>query len=211
MKTELFSLEKHHLQKLGPLLSKAPYVLRITEWKDYSVPVLVVKERREYQEEKKTEAKQLSLVDRPVRRVLVEIATMHGESLGRCLSLLRELVKKVRNHADVPLELQRYMTKAGLRMRCNLPLDEETGAKLGLLFRLQVRVKELDRVELMARRVMSFSREEAAYWLSRTTSFGTDANRWAVSGLRLMLGGQPHDPGVDRMLTRLRDGVSKNY
>jgi len=49
-----------------------------------------------------------------------------------------------------------------------------------------------------------FTREEAAYWLSRTTSFGTDANRWALSGLRVMLGGQPKDPAVQRMLERLR-------
>lgn len=207
-KGKQFKLEEHRLAHLEPLIPKAPYVLRITEWKDYPVPVLVLKERREYQEEKKKPAKQQSLAERSIRRVLAEIATMHGGSLGRCLPLLRDMVKNVRDDADVPLELQRYMTKAGLRMRCNLPLDEEAGAKLGLLFRLQVRVKELDRVELMARRIMTFSREEAAYWLSRTTSFGTDANRWALAGLRLMLGGQPHDAGVDRMLIRLRDGVS---
>ena len=30
----------------------------------------------------------------------------------------------------------------------------------------------------MARRLARFTREEAVYWLSRTTSFGSDANRW---------------------------------
>lgn len=50
-----------------------------------------------------------------------------------------------------------------------------------------------------------FTREEAVYWLSRMTSFGTDANRWAISGLRIMFGGQAKDPAVERMLGRLRE------
>lgn len=78
--------------------------------------------------------------------------------------------------------------------------------KPALIFRPQKRVPDLDRVELIARRVAHFTREEAAYWLSRTTSFGADANRRAVSGLRVMLGGQPKDPAVQRMLERLRHG-----
>jgi hypothetical protein len=101
--------------------------------------------------------------------------------------------------------LQRYLTHEGLRLRLNLPLDEEAGAKLGLIFRLQERLTDLDRVELIARRVARFTREEAAYWLSRMTSVGTDANRWAIAGLRIMLGGQAKDPAVARMLGRLRE------
>jgi hypothetical protein len=56
----------------------------------------------------------------------------------------------------------------------------------------------------MARRIERFTREEAAYWLSRMTSFSPDARRWAVAGMRLMLGGQANDSGVERMLERLR-------
>src|SRR5262249_19815992 len=63
---------------------------------------------------------------------------------------------------------------------------------------------DLDRVELMARRLARFTREEAVYWLSRTTSFGSDANRWAIAGLRIMLGGHAKEPAVERMLERLR-------
>ncbi len=37
-----------------------------------------------------------------------------------------------------------------------------------------------------------------------TTRYGADANRWAVTGLRILLGGQPNDKGVQRMLGRLR-------
>jgi len=68
-----------------------------------------------------------------------------------------------------------------------------------------MRVSELDRVELMARRITSFTREEAAYWLSRITTFGPDENRWGQAGLRIMLGGQPGDKGIDKMLNRLRE------
>jgi hypothetical protein len=42
------------------------------------------------------------------------------------------------------------------------------------------------------------------------TSFGTDANRWAISGLRIMLGGQAKDPAVARMLGRLREPRQHN-
>src|SRR5258708_7299187 len=62
-------------------------------------------------------------------------------------------------------------------------------------------------VEIIARRVTRFSREEAVYWLFRTTSFEPDANRWVIAGLRLMLGGQAHDPAVARMLQRLREST----
>ena len=39
------------------------------------------------------------------------------------------------------------------RGRGNLPLDDEAGCKLALMFKLQERIKELDRVELLARRI----------------------------------------------------------
>jgi predicted YcjX-like family ATPase len=74
-----------------------------------------------------------------------------------------------------------------------------------LIFRLQERILDLDRVELIARRVARFTREEAVYWLSRMISFGPDANRWAISGLRIMLGGQAKDTAVERMLARLKE------
>jgi hypothetical protein len=89
------------------------------------------------------------------------------------------------------------------RLRGNLPIDEEAGAKLALIFRLEDRLRDLDRVELIAHRVTQFTREEAAYWLSRTTSFGPSANRWALSGLRIMLGGHPGDPAVASMLATM--------
>jgi hypothetical protein len=137
----------------------------------------------------------------------VEIGFIAGEPQRLCLPVLRQVVERVRDRAGIPLELHRYLTNDGLRLRVNLPLDEEAGSKLGLIFRLQLRVKELDRIELMARRIARFTGEEASYWLSRTTHFGPDANRWAVSGLRILLGGHPKDPAVEKMLERLRAGT----
>lgn len=201
VKAEL-DLVAYHQEHLEPLVLKAPYILRLTEWRDQPPPVLVVKERREFLEDP-TAKKQLNLPG-PTRKILVEVGFLAGEPQRRLLPVLRQIVARVRDQADIPLELQRYLTKEGLRLRLNLPLDEEAGAKLGLIFKLQLRTKELGRVELLARRVATFSREEAAYWLSRTTRFGPDANRWAVSGLRIVLGGQAGDPAVDKMLERLR-------
>ena len=65
----------------------------------------------------------------------------------------------------------------------------------------------MDRVELMARRVSNFTREEAAYWLSRLTTFGLDENRWAQAGLKIMLGGVPGDKAIDTMLRKLREKI----
>jgi len=106
-----------------------------------------------------------------------------------------------------PLELQQYLTAQGLTFRGSLPLDAEAGCKLALIFKLQERVKEMDRVELIARRADRFTHEEVAYWLSRISHFGDDANRWAISGLRIVLGGHAKDPAVERMLERLRESA----
>ena len=62
----------------------------------------------------------------------------------------------------------------------------------------------MDRVELIARRVATFTAEEAGYWFSRITNFDSDANRWAIAGMKTMLGGQPHDPAVETMLAKLQ-------
>ena len=63
----------------------------------------------------------------------------------------------------------------------------------------------MDRVELIARRVERFSREEAAYWLTRATQYGAAANRWALAGMRVVLGGQPDDRTISRrMLEKIR-------
>jgi len=199
-------LEFHYQKYLAGRWAEAPFVLRITEWKDYPVPVLVVKERMmaaNNGSNSNKPGKQASFFPK-AKGNLVERGNMAGEAQRRCLPVLRRILTPVMDEQGVPLELQRYLSPEGLKLRLNLALDEEAGAKLALIFRLQERTSDLDRVELIARRVATFTREEAVYWLSRTTSYNADANRWAVSGLRIVLGGQPKDPAVARMLEEMR-------
>jgi len=203
---EIFNHQKHYFENLAPLLRKTPFVFRITSWKQVQGPVLVVKEYREFTEKTSDTQMLLDLPELAKRSRLVERGHLAGEALRRCLPTLRKIVERVSDKQGIPLELHRYLTQEGLKMKCTLPLDEEAGAKFALLFRLQERILDMDRVELIARRIARFTREEAAYWLSRITTFGADANRWAVAGLRIVLGGQPKDPGVERMLERMRRG-----
>lgn len=198
-------LSEHHKQHLLPLVRHAPFVLRIGEKAKYPAPVLIVKERREIAEASSAKDQLPLPTEKPVKKPLSEVGYLAGDQQRRCLPILRKILAHVRDESDVPLELQRYMTQEGLKLRITLPLDEEAGAKLGLIFRLNARVRETDRAELIARRVAKFTREEAVYWLSRTTSFGADANRWALSGLRILLGGPPGDKGIEKMLDALRE------
>jgi hypothetical protein len=202
--TVAFNLHQHYTKHLARVWRRAPFVLRLTEWKDLPVPVLVIKERQRVNGATPHQPLAAEASGRTERGTLIERGHLAGEAQRRCLPVIRQIVGHVRDDTGIPLELQRYLTREGLKLRLNLPLDEEAGAKLGLLFRLQERLTDLDRVELIARRVARFTREEAVYWLSRMTSYGSDANRWAVSGLRLVLGGQAGDPAVGRMLERLR-------
>ncbi|MHB1125577.1 MAG: DUF7680 family protein [Bacillota bacterium] len=182
-----------------PLLKNAPWVLRVTEYKDKPSPVLVVKERLSPEENLRITSKGTS------KTTLKERGLLYGQPLRRCLPILRAITSSITNDAGIPLEIQRVFGNGRLTFRGNLPLDEEAGVKLSLIFKLQERVKEMDRVELIAWRVERFSREEAAYWLSRVTQYGEAANRWAQAGMRIMLGGQPGDQAIPQMLDRLRE------
>src|SRR5690606_495379 len=104
------------------------------------------------------------------------------------------------DHQGIPLELHTLLNGKSLDFRGNIPLDVEAGAKLALLFKLQERIMDQSRVELIGWRVQRFSREEALYWLSRIMHYGGKANLWAQSGLRIVLGGQPKDLGIQVML-----------
>ena len=199
-------LRDHYDRHLAHLWRQAPFVLRITERKDLPIPVLVIKERQGLPDHS-TPSLATPEAQASPQGTLVELGRLSGTSMRRCLPTLRAILGRVRDTYGVPMDLQRYLTKEGLKLRLNLPLDEEAGAKLGLIFRLQGRIADLDRVELIARRLARFTREEAVYWLSRTTSFGPDANRWAIAGLRIMLAGHMKGAAVERMLERLRQTV----
>jgi len=210
--SDLASLQAHHQKRLAKLWSKAPYVLRFTEWKDYPAPVLVVSERR-HQEEKAGKAGRDTTTpenapDDPkvfaIHGALVERTHLYGETLTRVQPVLRALLAPVCDDAGIPLELDRYARREAVRFRGNLPLDDEAGTKIALLGKLTDRIKDPERVELIARRIARFSREEAAYWYSRLFHFGPDAGRWAATGMKIVLGGEPGDPGIGPMLSRLR-------
>ncbi|NOQ45468.1 MAG: hypothetical protein GQ559_02150 [Desulfobulbaceae bacterium] len=114
------------------------------------------------------------------RSVLKERGLLYGQPQLRCLPIIRTILSRVQDRSGIPLELHRFLETSRISFRGNLPLEEETGVKLALMFKLQERIKELDRVELLARRIDRFTREEASYWYSRITSFGPVANRWAA-------------------------------
>ena len=203
------SLEAHHERRLAKLWPRAPFVLRFTEWKDYPAPVLVVSERRQGEEGSgpvRREATSLpdSSSNFASRGALVQRTHLYGETLVRLLPVLKTVLASVDDDARVSLELDRYARREAGRFRGNLPLDDEAGTKLALVGKLTDRIKDPDRAELIARRIGKFTREEAAYWYSRLFHFGPDARRWAASGMKIVLGGEPGDPAVGTMLERLR-------
>lgn len=183
-------------RRLKALAGIAPWVLRITEHRDRPAPVLVVKERCRPEESADG--------GNPARAVLKDRGVIYGQALRRCLPVIRDILRGICDEFGIPLELNRFLAGDRLAYRGNLPLDDEAGAKLALIFKLQERLDDMDRVELIARRVERFSREEAVYWFTRATHYGETANRWAQAGMRIMLGGQPGDKAVLEQLERLR-------
>lgn len=179
--------------QVKPFLAHCPYIFRITEHKDKPIPVFIVKERS------------IDDSDGGSKRFLRDLGQLYGPSLRRCLPTIRSILSRVTDDAGIPLELHNVLSNARIAFRGNLPLDEQAGAKLALICKLQEHLQDMDRVELIAWRVHSFSREEAMYWLSRVTQYGPAGNRWAKAGLRLMLGGQPGDTAVLEMLDKLRE------
>jgi hypothetical protein len=189
-------------RRLARLVPRAPWILRITEWAKKPAPLFIVKERIQLEDGNGANSAERPKGEKGTR--LVDRGLLYGESQRRLIPVLRKILRAVHDEAGIPLELDRFLAPEARSFRGNLPLDDEAGAKLALVFRLQERLNDLDRVELIARRVRRFTREEAGYWLSRITHFTPEEIRWAQAGMRIMLGGQPHDPAVERLLERLR-------
>jgi hypothetical protein len=191
-------LEVLYATRVKKQAADATWVVRITEHKDKPVPVFVVKERLSPEQRDDTE----DMI--APRSVLKERGLLYGEQQTRVLPVIQTILSRIRDAQEVPLELHRFLSGRRIDFRGNLPLDEEAGCKLALIFKLQERIKEMDRVELMARRIDRFTREEAAYWYSRISSYGPIAGRWAMAGMKVMMAGHPKDPGVETLLDRLR-------
>lgn len=184
------NLDDYYKRKVEPHLPRMPWVLRVTDHKKRPSPVFVIKYRKPLDED----SKETRLVERGV---------LYGDQLRRCLPGIQQVLARVRDEDDKHLDLHQFVQGKTIAFRGNLPLDEGSGSKLALLFRLQERVKDLDRVELMARRIDNFTDEEASYWLSRILHFSRATNRWAIAGMRIMLGGLPGDPAIGEMLKEL--------
>jgi len=188
-------------RRISPALDDAPWLLRITEWKDKPVPVFIVKERQFPDDDEENDDNDMF---RFPRSVLKDRGLLYGDSLRRCLPVLARMLSRIQDADGVSYGLERFLKGNSISFRGNLPLDEEAGSKITLLFKLQERIKEMDRVELMARRIRRFTREEARYWLSRMSDFTPEVNRWATAGMKIMLGGQPRDRNVEKLLEKLR-------
>lgn len=185
--------------QLARLARHSAYVMRLTRHKDLPPPVLVVKERIAPEDRDDTEG-----LTNP-RAKHVERGTLHGESVRACLPVLKRILEEVKDDQGIPLGLERYMSAQGLKQTdLNFPLDEAAGARLALFFRLQSKVKDVDRIELIGRRVAMFSREETVYWLANVTTADPALRSWATSGLRILLCGEAGDKRVPRILEKVR-------
>jgi len=197
-KASPLSLDDHYQKYVKQELSGCPWVLRVTDHKNKPAPVFIVKQR--LLPDEREDAGGLTAP----RSVLKERGLLAGTSQRLCLPILRTILARVQNGAGIPLELHHYLEGTRIVFRGNLPLDEEAGYKLALVFKLQERIQHPDRIELLARRIDRFTREEVGYWFSRMTHFGDAANRWAAAGMKIMLAGQPGDPGIETLLNHLR-------
>lgn len=196
-------------ERLSAKAAKSTWVLRISEQKQYTGPILTVCERTPTGEPDHVNANQLSMsLDVPTRprTKLTEWGRIFNGHLRVCLPAIREIVTGMEDDEGKPLEVAALLDDR-LEFRGKLPLDETAGTKLALLFRLHGLVRKDNRTELMAWRIARFSREEAMYWFAKTTvsAYGKSSVNWAKAGLRVMLAGQQNNTvEVDRLLEQLR-------
>ena len=182
-------------KRLHLMLKRTSWLLRFTEHSGKPSPVLIVKERVPVYDDDDAIPKTFRSEERGL---------LYGAALRRCVPVLRYILNRVSDADGIPLGLEGLFPNGRIRFRGNVPLDEQSGAKLALLFKLRERVNDLDRVELMGWRIERFGREEANYWFSRTTQFGETGNRWALAGMRIMLGGQNDQNAITQMLEKVR-------
>jgi hypothetical protein len=192
------SLDQEYITTVQPEISRAHWILRLTERKDKPSPVMVIKERIAAEDRNDTDHMKAP------RSISKDRGLLYGETQRRCLPVIRTITARIQNKNGIPLKLHRFLEGNRITFRGNLPMDDEAGVKLALIFKLHLRIKELDRVELLARRIDRFTREEASYWYSRMTSFGEAANRWAIAGMKIMLSGQRGDKAIQTMLEQLQ-------
>ena len=124
--------------------------------------------------------------------------SIHVNTWHRILPILKGILSQVTNKQGIHLELDMMLDKN------TLPVDDEAGYRIALIFLLAKGIRDLDRVELIARRISRFTREEAAYWHSRCSDYGDAQNRWGKKGLAIMLCGESGDDDMLEVLERER-------
>lgn len=188
---ELNAKQQRIIQTAQPLVKGSPWVLRITERKEYTGPVLVISERRN--------------VEHGTTK-LYEYGCIYSTALRACKRAICIMLSQVTDHAGRFLSLQELLDDK-ISYRGNLPLSEPIGAKLALLAKLHPQVHRADRLELMAWRIERLSREESLYWLTKLVvpTYGRQGIEWAKSGLRVMLSGRNADKKIiQTLLEQLR-------
>ena len=103
MKKPTKTEEARHLNHIKKSLSKAPWVLRITEHGDKPAPVMIVKERILAEQRDDTE----HLV--APRSVLRERGLLYGPSQVRCLTTVQTILTRICDKAGIPYELHRLL------------------------------------------------------------------------------------------------------
>lgn len=179
------------IRSMEPFMKGAPWILRVSEQKKYTGPLLEICERQS-QENGTTKLK--------------EYGRIYNGTLRTCRNAIRYMLSQELDALGRPIGLQELIDEK-TEYRGHIPLRDEIGAKLALLFKLHPRVRSQERIELMAWRIERFTREEALYWVSKVSIpvYGQRGIEWAKSGLRLMLAGQEKDEeAVRELLEKLR-------
>lgn len=179
------------VDQMQPLFEKATWILRVTERKEFTGPVLEICERQS--------------TDSGTTR-LKEYGRIYNGTLRTCRNAICYMLSQELDDTGRSVGLQELIDEK-TEYRGQIPLRDEIGAKLALLFKLHPQVRSQERIELMAWRIERFTREEALYWVSKVSIpvYGKRGIEWAKSGLRLMLAGQQKDEtAVRELLEQLR-------
>lgn len=191
MATGLTKKQSQVVENMEQFIKTSPWLLRVSEQKKYTGPVLTVCERT---------------VSPKGNPCLMEHGFMHNGKLRFCKDAIRMIVSHVSNDNGEPLELQSLIDDK-VAFRGRIPLDDTAGAKLALLFLLQATILDTERVEMMAWRIERFTREESMYWLGKITvpTYGEKSIAWAKTGLRAMLAGRAEDKeDIEKILDTIR-------
>lgn len=173
------------IDNLNTMLDTSPWVIRIGEYNGSAV--LTVMER--------------------ISGELMAHGSMTYYKARYCLDAIRTMLSIEIDTLGRPAKCQELLDDA-ISYRGDIPLCEEVGGKLALLFILCPKGHDSQRIELLAWRIEKFTREEALYWLGRIMipCYSTKSLSWSRDGLRTMLcgRGKGDEEVVNEMLETLR-------